>query len=319
MYDFIGRLFPVSVRKNIGQLLMYSDIDIDTERYIGFTFLFDIALSIVITLFLGLFFKFNMLIVSLLFFVLFDMISYFTLHFKAQSKSKFIESILPDALRLTAGNLKAGITTDKALLLSARPEFGPFKKELIRAGKEIATGKEITKSLMDITQRVRSVKLKHVIELIVSGLKTGGQLSDLLQQTAEDLTRQKLIERKIRTNVKLYVIFISIAIAFASPVLYALSTFLLEVMAAKLAAIDPSVFSLIQFSTGKMLEISFVTRYIVISIATTVVLGSLVLGQISKGDEKQGIKKIPFLILISYVLFFVVLLFLRRIFGMFLI
>ncbi len=316
MYKYIGSYFPLKMRKRVKELLLYAGMTVDVKSYLGFIFLFDFSLSFILALFFMLFFKINYLLSFIVIFFLVDAISYMSLHFKADAKARFVEKVLPDVLRLMAGNLKAGITTDKAFILSARPEFGIFKKEIIKIGKEIATGKDMGESLMDVTKRVRSAKLKNVFELIVSGLKTGGQLSDLLEQTAQDLTNQKIIERKIRSNVKLYVIFISIAITIAAPIMYALSIFLAEVLTQQMVAIDlGALASSVPFAIDGSLDLVPITRFVLISILTTVFFGSLVLGQISKGDEKEGLHHIPLLVVSSLSLFFLVLWLLRKLLG----
>ena len=111
-----------------------------------------------------------------------------------------------------ASNLKSGLTVDRALLMSARPEFGPFEEELNIVGKEITIGKELDVALTNMTKRIKSDKLEKTIALIVSGLRSGGRLSSLLEQTAENLRRQKLVEDKVRSNVLMYLIFIFVAI-----------------------------------------------------------------------------------------------------------
>ena len=69
------------------------------------------------------------------------------LWFRVESRSKEVENILPDALQIMAMNIRAGLTTERALILTARPEFGIFEKELKRAGKEILAGKDLKESM----------------------------------------------------------------------------------------------------------------------------------------------------------------------------
>jgi Flp pilus assembly protein TadB len=152
------------------------------------------------------------------------------INIKVDSKAKQVEQVLPDALQIMSANLKAGLTVDQALLASAKPEFGIFEKEMNRIGKEITTGKEIEFALQDSTKRIRSEKYKKTVDLIVSGLRSGGRLSELLSQTSDNLRKQGLIDEKIRSSVMMYSIFIFTAIAFGAPVLFGLSSFLVKVL-----------------------------------------------------------------------------------------
>tara|TARA_Y100000310_G_scaffold340701_1_gene437412 strand:+ start:3591 stop:4397 length:807 start_codon:yes stop_codon:yes gene_type:complete len=244
-------------------------------------------------------------------FLLIEFLVYIFLVLGIDAKAKFVEDILPDALQLMASNLKAGLTTDKALLLSARPEFGPFQEEINLVGKEITMGKDIDEALLGMCSRLKSEKLEKTVLLINSGLRSGGQLAALLEQTAKNLRQQRLIDDKIRANVMMYVIFIFVAVGFGAPMLFGLSTFLVEVLTKNMgmlslpqgagaAAAMPISFSEIKIS------IDFIIKFSVTVLLTTSVLGSLVIGLISKGKEKQGIKFIPALALFSMAVFLVV-------------
>ena len=62
----------------------------------------------------------------------------------------------------------------------------------------------------------------------------------------------------------------------------------------------PLNFSQISISTA------FVIKYALVSLTTTAIMGSFILGLISKGKEKEGVKFIPIIIIMSFTLFFVV-------------
>jgi archaellum biogenesis protein FlaJ (TadC family) len=226
-------------------------------------------------------------------------------------RAKFIEDILPDALQLMSSNLRAGLTVDKALLLSVRPEFGPLQDELNLVGKEITTGKEIGEALMNMSKRIRSEKVEKSFLLIISGLKAGGELASLLEQTASNLRDQKFVEDKIRSNVLMYVIFIFVAIGIGAPLLFGLSSFLVEVIRNLLSNVQlpeeqMAMMTLPIKFTSVPLESSFVIRYALISLATSSIMGGFIIGLIAKGKEREGAKYIPLLIIIAIIVFFVI-------------
>ena len=309
MYRTFARLYPSKWRKVLSELLVYADIQIEPDRFLGFVLSFSFLLSLAIGFNFGVLFKVKFLPLFLISFAVIELGVYFWLLITADSKGKFIENILPDALQLMASNLRAGFTTDRALLLSARPEFGPLKDEINLVGKEITVGKPIGEALEGITRRVRSQKLARTIELIVSGIKSGGELASLLDETSSDLRRQQLVDKKIRSSVNMYVIFIFIAAGVASPLLFGLSSYLVEVLTQSFSSVQvpevanfnmPLNFSQISISTA------FVIKYALVSLTTTAIMGSFILGLISKGKEKEGVKFIPIIIILSFTLFFVV-------------
>ena len=152
---------------------------------------------------LGLILKWPPWLVFIVAFAGFQITVYMWIGLNVDAKAKFVEKVLPDALQLMSSNLRAGLTPDRALLLSSRPEFGPLSEELNKVGREIAVGKEIDKALMKMTERIRSEKLTKTMLLIVSGLRSGGELASLLDQTARNLRAQEFVDQKIRSSIKM--------------------------------------------------------------------------------------------------------------------
>ena len=66
---------------------------------------------------------------------------------KEAERLKKMESSFPDFIQLVSSNLRAGMTIDKALLLSSRKEFAPLDEEILHLGKDLVTGKEIFTAL----------------------------------------------------------------------------------------------------------------------------------------------------------------------------
>lgn len=318
MYRTFAKLYPKKFRAKLEKLLVFANIRIEAEKFIGFILVFSLLLSFAIAFNLGTILDINFLPLVVGSFVFIMFFVYLWLVLTADSKGKFIEKVLPDALQLMASNLRAGLTTDRALLLSARPEFGPFQDEINLIGKEITLGKPIVQALSGITKRVKSQKLERTIELITSGIRSGGELASLLDQTASDLRRQQLVDKKIRSSVNMYVIFIFIAAGIASPVLFGLSSYLVEVLTENFAsAVFPETTSFnmpINFS-DITLTVDFVIKYAIVSMITTAFMGSFILGLISKGKEKEGVKFIFPLVALSLVLFFVARFFITSLLG----
>ena len=307
-YRLISVLYPKRVKDNYKKLLDYANVKIEINKFIGFIIFFGAGLSVAIAFYLTIF-NAPILISFILSFAVLQLIIYFWLLLKVNAKSVYIEMVLPDALQLMASNLKAGMTVDRALLLSARAEFGPLKDEINRVGKEITIGRDISESLLGISKRIKSDKLEKTLRLIVTGLNSGGELASLLEQTSRNLRTQEFVEQKVRSNVRMYVLFIFTAIGFGAPLLFGLSSFLVEVITNIVSQVEfPKISTVnLPLSLFKVnISSSFIMSYIIISLITTATLGSLMLGLINKGEEKYGIKLIPALIGISILVFFLV-------------
>ena len=318
MYEFVQRLYPVKLKNGYQQLLNYCNITMDVNRFLTICAFVSVIATVVLTLFTLIFFDINFLILLAAWFILIQGIIYTWLVLTADSRARFVEELLPDALQLMASNLRAGLTVDRALLLSARPEFGHFKDELNYVGKQLATGKELGAALMELSSRIRSDKLKKTFQIIVSAMASGGELAELLVQTASNLRQQRLVEQRVRSSVLVYVIFIFSAIAFGAPMLFGLSSFLVEVISDIFSKVQlpPQGATNLPLSFTKVsVPPSFINTYTIVSMIFTSIMGSLILGLIAKGKEKEGLKYLPILVIVTLSLYFLVKLSIKTLLG----
>ncbi|MFO8016004.1 MAG: type II secretion system F family protein [Candidatus Woesearchaeota archaeon] len=307
IYRLFGKIFPLRIKKRIKKLLDYSNIDVEINRFLGFQLLFSGLFSLLLAVYLLLLAGYNFWIVLAVSFMAVQAFIYLWLGLSADKKGKFTESILPDVLQLMSSNLKAGVTIDKALFMAARPEFGPFKEELDRVGKEITIGKDLKKALLDLSARIRSEKLEKTIYIILSGLRSGGDLAPLLEKTAQDLRDQEIMDKKTRANISMYRIFIFIAIGLASPFLFGLSSVVVEVLTKMFSQVSMPNTSGTPLSISNIsMSVDFIKSFSMLFISMSCILGSLVLGQVGQGKAKEGAKYMLPLILLSFAVFFAV-------------
>jgi type II secretory pathway component PulF len=219
-----------------------------------------------------------------------------------------MEIAFPEFLELMSSNLRAGMTIDRALLLSSREEFAPLDKEILQLGKDLVTGKEIEHALLDMATRIDSDKMRKTIMLIVTGIRSGGNLATLLQETATNTRERNFIEKRAASNVLMYVIFICFAVAVGAPILFGLSAVLVKTLTGILANIPPvEQSSQLPFTlTAITISPEFVTYFSILFIIISNILGSLILGIVSKGDEKAGVKYILPLVVTSITIFSIV-------------
>lgn len=290
MYNQASKILPKKIRENYKNLLQYCDIQIDPDRFIGFVILFGIGIALAVSFNLMIIFGYaeNTFVgVFLLTYLLFEAIVYMLLLLRADAKGKYVESILPDVLLLMSMNIKSGITTDRALIMTALPEFGPLKNELSRAGKQILAGKPIKHALLEMTVRIKSKLFERTIRLIIEGIESGGELSNLLQQTSTEIQNTKIVQNEVRANVLMYAIFIFFAAGIGAPILFGISTYIVGVGLSK-----------------QPLDQNFLITFALLSLAVTSFFAGLIIGIIKDGEEKAGIKLIPILLIISIFVFF---------------
>ncbi|MBU4501479.1 MAG: hypothetical protein KKA79_02725, partial [Nanoarchaeota archaeon] len=93
-----------------------------------------------------------------------------------------------------------------------------------------------------------------------------------------------------------------------APMLYALSSFLVEVLTKVLSQVEMPKTSMAMPITISAVSIDpgFIITYVITAMVITAILGSMVLGLIKQGEEKQGLKYAPMLVAFALGVFFVI-------------
>ena len=240
------------------------------------------------------------------FFVVFST-SKFMNSLKKAARIKKIEDVFPDFLQLVASNLRAGMTVDHAMLLGARPEFAPLDKEILQAGRDISTGKPVGFALKMMSKRIDSEKVDKTLSIILSGIRAGGNLAILLEETSRSMRQRDFIEKKAASQVLMYTIFIFLAVAIFAPGLFALSGILVETMTNLMGGVSPDSLPQnipVSFSSVSI-SVSFIYYFSILFIIVMDVMAALVLGLVSKGSEREGLRYLPIMLILSLGIFFI--------------
>jgi flagellar protein FlaJ len=326
-YDVIYHAMPKAYRDWIKNYLNYSEFTISPEKYVGFSLIYglllgaSVAFSVYILGISVLSFSVKQLafISGLSSFLLFEVFMHSLLLVISDKIANFTDEILPDVLRLISANIRSGLTPDQALLLSARPEFGPLEKQIINSAKLSFSGKPIEEAIQTISTNINSRAIKRSIELLVEGMASGGSLTNLLDGLSDDIRQTKILKKEVQACVMMYAIFIFFAAGIGAPLLYGISSFLVEMMKNIGGSINVQ-----QSFTGGMklmsfqninISINFLILYSLSAIGVTSLFGGILMGLIQEGTEKAGLKYVPILFLISIGIFFVVRIIVASVFG----
>lgn len=280
------------------------------RKIFGRNFIVGIILSLVSALFILIFYKkmlyagIGFIITLIVYFVFTNIRNYFII----SARIKKIEDVFPDFLQLMASNLRAGMTIDRAIMLSSRSEFYPLDEEILKIGKDITLGKNMERALLDMARRINSPKIDKIVLLINSGIRSGGDLAVLLEETARGIRDRAILEKKAASNVLMYVIFIFLAISIFAPALFSLSNVLVGILTNIFSSLPdiPNASINLPFNLSKInISTTFVLYFSIAFIIVTDILASLILGLINKGEEKQGLKFLPVIIVLSLGVFFI--------------
>ena len=219
-----------------------------------------------------------------------------------------VEEVLPDFLQLTASNINAGMTIDRALWYAVRPRFGVLANEIESIAKDTMSGADLKTALEKFAARYDSTILKRSINMLNEGIQAGGKIGDLLNRIAIDIQEQKSMLREMSANVTTYVIFIIFATIVAAPFLFALSGVLIEVVSNLGTALGGTA----NVAVGVGLPISFsgtgVTQtdfriFAIVSLILTSLFSAMIVAMIKRGNVKSGLKYIPIFIFISLTIY----------------
>jgi len=243
--------------------------------------------------------------------------AYLLISIKAEKRKKKMENVLADALRLTSANIKAGNTTEKALMLSARDEFGPLAEEFRHTAMEVYAGEPINKSLKNMEKRVKSPLFSETIKLLADAIDAGANTADLLESSAEDVRKSLELRDEIKSSIRMYTVFIMMAAVVGAPLLFAISVHMAHETTemwedSGIEDIDQEgmdVGSEIGFDMefeAPDLDTEFFTQFAMMAIAITNIFAALLISQISNGNLKYGAKYIPIFLAVSLTLFIIV-------------
>lgn len=320
-YEMIGRKLPWKNR--FKKLCKYSGYHkTPVKRFLGFLLLFSAALSTGVSLIV--FLVMNSITYAAMVWVgLFVGLHGVPLGYFATVSNKRaaeVDEILPDALQLMAANIRAGMTTERAIWLSARPEFGPLEDEIHRVSSKVMGGKPLSKSLQEMTGRIDSDLLDRAVKLMTEGIRSGGEMATLLDETAGDIRTAQNMKKKVKANVTMYSMFIVFASVLGAPLLFALSVYFIEVTSSlwvgEMASADMGGMGGSMMSMeGPDIDPSTLKLFSIGAISVTTFFGGMIIGMIQEGNSTSGLKYSPFMLAAGLAVFFIANIVVTKVFG----
>jgi len=119
-----------------------------------------------------------------------------------------IDSIFPDFVRDLAESRRAGMTFTKALLFSAKGNYGILTQEINKIAQQVSWGTSVNDALLAFAQRVPTSLIRRTVSLIIEASKSGGNVADVLDAASRDAREIKMLEAERRANMASYVVVI---------------------------------------------------------------------------------------------------------------
>lgn len=246
-------------------------------------------------------------------------VAHMVIIFKGDKRAAEVDKILPDALQLISSNIRSGMTIDRAIWLSARPEFGPLETEIKRVSTEILGSATIPDALSSMIMRIRSKSLDRAIRLINEGLHGGGEMAKLLDQVSLDIRNFQTMAEEVKATTTTYAIFIMMAAVVGAPLLFAISTYFIEIVHTIFATRVVSDVAVVSTGplqlTGPSIEPGTVKTFALAALITISLFASLTVGLIRTGEERNGLKYVPLLVPAALAVFFITRFVVSSLFG----
>ena len=261
------------------------------------------------------------LIVALLANVVIILLLYFYYNIKIFNRTKLLEEKLTDYLTLVSTNLRGGLSFEKSLWVSIKPDFGILAKEIGLVSKKVVTGNDLIEALNEFSMKYDSPILKRSINLIVGEVESGGEIVEVMDKVIDNLRKTRMLKDEMAASTVTYMIFIGSIVMVISPALFALSAQLLQIVIGFAAKIGGSVsggaggvampITISEISIDPE-DFVWFSRFAIASIS---IFSAFIISIIEKGNIKGGLRYVPLFTIVALLLYEIFNTVLTNVFG----
>ncbi|MFH0861665.1 MAG: type II secretion system F family protein [Candidatus Altiarchaeota archaeon] len=308
--SFIKVAKKTGIRAHMSELLDYAGVDSNRGGYLLSRLLactgFGLLLAFILGPYAGIGYTYLSAITVSFFFVAF----YTRLAYKADERGEKAALYLPDSLRIMAANMEAGVATDQALFMSAREEFGVLGDEIRLMGTDMIKNLTFEEALSRLKKRIKSEPLHMSANLIGHGLKAGRGLASSLLHVSDILQEREYVRRAVATQLVSVRSTVLILVVLSAPLLYSTSIVAGSVMGRfsdKMRSSLPEDISHQGWlkNSSQPVSADFLNRYYMASLMAISVLGSVIVGEVTTGKAKEGLRYVFMMAFASETLYLV--------------
>ena len=223
-----------------------------------------------------------------------------------------LEEVLPEFLRLVSANHRAGLPLDISIWKANRPRFGILSEEINQVARSTYASGDLIVPLEEFGSKYDSSLLKRAISNIVEGVRTGADLSGLLDDISNNLTMIQNTRKELASEVENYMLFITITVLVISPLMFALA----EKMSSLIESVKDSLTGTLPEDTiatpiaikaqESTRELSYYFDWFVfLMIGTNSIASVFLMGLVKYGNIQRDLKKIPVYYLVGITVFFI--------------
>ena len=309
MLYLVSNIVPRRMSRHIAKMLLWSGTRDEPRQWMGSVVAFAFLTGLVNFLALWIVYEVtdpavllgtSIFAASAIMFVFYSL-----LYIRVEDRSRRVEYALPDMLQMVAANIRAGVTPIVALRMAARPEFGPLEEEIKYATTKALGVESFTDAITGIGETINSDVLERTISLFTTSLRSGGNISALLELVAEEIRSAQELRRELIASTNMYIVFILFTMIIGMPLLLSISiqfVTMVEDLQAKQGTQSILAHDL-GLSIAPPISGSFIGQAAIVSLILTAVLVSMLVGTIHDGSKWYGLRFAPLFITASLVVF----------------
>ncbi len=188
--------------------------------------------------------------------------------------------------------MRGGIDPIRGVIDLSTTDLGAITENVRGAASAMILGHSFSDAMNDMAKALKSNLITKYTKLVVQAAYTGGAVADLILRTSEDMRAVIGIEREKEGNLKQYIVIFYLAQGIIVMLTYILSSSLLPLI--------QGMGMELLFGNAGVTEINF-ERGFFHMIMLNALLGGIIIGQITEGEMKHGLKHSVILIIACYI------------------
>ena len=188
--------------------------------------------------------------------------------------------------------MRGGIDPIRGVIDLSTTDLGAITENVRGAASAMILGHSFSDAMDNMAKALKSTLVTKYTKLVVQAAYTGGAVADLILRTSEDMRAVIGIEREKEGNLKQYIVIFYLAQGIIVMLTYILSASLLPLI--------QGMGMELLFGNAGVTEIDF-ERGFFHMIMLNALLGGIIIGQITEGEMKHGLKHSAILIIACYI------------------
>ncbi|MDD2472613.1 MAG: type II secretion system F family protein [Methanoculleus sp.] len=185
--------------------------------------------------------------------------------------------------------MRGGLDPIKSVMELAKTDLGALNTDVRVCANSMKFGKSFEEAMKQMAKNLDSELIARYTELVIQASYSGGSVADLILKSSEDMRGILGIEREKEGNLRQYVAIFYMAQGIIFFIAYTLNTSLLPFF----SDVGSSGFGGI--GGAEIAEIDFTQGFFHL-IMLNALLGGLIIGKISEGDVRYGLKHATILV-----------------------